>query len=209
MVNDEQNMEESSHPASEQAERDSQQGHEPEQRAAEAAREPEQRAAEAAREPEQRAAEAAREPEQRAAEAAREPEQRAAEAAHEPRQKPAHGGLAAGHGHDDHGFAHVVSVKLLAGVLGALLLLTVLTVTVTKVDLGGQLNLIIAMVIATIKGGLVVTFFMHLLWDKKFNLLVFMTGVLFVILFIGLALTDRKEYQHFIDQHEQAASAQK
>jgi len=108
---------------------------------------------------------------------------------------------AAGHD-DDHGFAHVVSLQLLAGVLGALLVLTVLTVAVTRVNLGGEMNLVVAMLIATIKGALVVTFFMHLLWDKKFNLLVFLTGVLFVILFIGLSLTDRKEYQHLIDQRE-------
>jgi len=107
----------------------------------------------------------------------------------------------------DHGFAHVVSLKILGGVLGSLIALTVLTVAAANVDLGAEWNLVVAMVIATIKAGLVVTFFMHLLWDKKFNLLIFLSGVLFVILFISLALTDRKEYQPLIDQRE-AAQAQ-
>ncbi len=107
-------------------------------------------------------------------------------------------------GHEDHGFAHVVSIPLLAGILGTLLVLTYITYAVTKVDLGGQWNLVVAMVIATIKASLVVTFFMHLLWDKKFNLLVFLSSVLFLILFLSLTLTDRKEYQNLIDQKEAA-----
>ena len=66
---------------------------------------------------------------------------------------------------------------------------------------------VVAMVIATAKASLVVTFFMHLAWDKKFNLVVFLTSVLFLILFLSMALTDRKEYQHFIDQKTEATQA--
>src|SRR5690606_5197309 len=73
------------------------------------------------------------------------------------------------HGHDDHGLAHVTPVWLLFTILGILLVLTVLTVSVTAIDLGQQGNLIVAMLIATVKAALVCTFFMHLLWDKKFN----------------------------------------
>ena len=40
--------------------------------------------------------------------------------------------------------------------------LTVLTVTAIKVDFGPRINLLIAMLIATIKASLVVMFFMHL-----------------------------------------------
>lgn len=105
--------------------------------------------------------------------------------------------------HDPHhGLAHVMPVKLLVGVLAVLLVLTVATVAVTSVDLGSQWNLVVAMVIATIKAVLVCAFFMHLIWDRKFNLLVFMSSVLFLALFLGLALTDRREYQKDIDQRE-------
>jgi cytochrome c oxidase subunit 4 len=99
--------------------------------------------------------------------------------------------------------AHVTPVQLLAVILGILLVLTVITVAVTKVDLGGQWNLVVAMVIATIKASLVVSYFMHLRWDRTFNLLVFLSGVLFLILFLSLTLTDRKEYQPTIELLEQ------
>ncbi len=109
---------------------------------------------------------------------------------------------------EHHGFAHVTPLKLLFGVLGILLVLTVATVAVTSIDLGSQWNLVVAMVIATIKAGLVVTFFMHLLWDKRFHLLVFLSSVLFLILFLGLAIADHKEYQHDIDAKEADMKAQ-
>ena len=41
---------------------------------------------------------------------------------------------------------------------------------------------------------------MHLRWDKKLHLLVFLSSVLFLILFLSMALTDRREYQHDIDK---------
>jgi cytochrome c oxidase subunit IV len=107
----------------------------------------------------------------------------------------------------EHGLAHVTPVKLLVGVFGALTVLTILTVAVTSVDLGSQGNFIVAMIIATIKAGLVMAFFMHLVWDKKFNLTVFLSSFLFVLLFLSLALTDRNEYQVEIDLFEQAQRA--
>jgi cytochrome c oxidase subunit 4 len=104
-------------------------------------------------------------------------------------------------GGHDHGLAHTTPVSLLFGILGALLVLTIATVAVTAVDLGSQGNLVVAMVIATIKAALVVTFFMHLLWDKKFNLILFLTSVLFVILFLSMTAADRGEYQHEVDAY--------
>ena len=106
------------------------------------------------------------------------------------------------HGHGDHashGLAHTMPVWMLGAVLAALMGLTILTVSVTNFDLGSEGNLVVAMVIATIKATLVVTFFMHLLWDKKFHLILFLTAVLFVVLFLSMSITDRGEYQHNID----------
>jgi len=114
------------------------------------------------------------------------------------------------HEHDEnHGLAHTTPVALLAGVLAALLVLTVLTVSVTKFDLGSQGNLVVAMIIATIKAALVVTYFMHLKWDRKVHLVLFLSSVLFVILFLSMALTDRGEYQHSIDQMTEAQAVSK
>ncbi len=124
-----------------------------------------------------------------------------ARAASKPSTSAAH--ATSGHGGGrHHGFAHVLPVKLLVGVLAILLVLTIATVAVTSVDLGSQWNLVAAMVIATIKAGLVGAFFMHLIWDKKFHLMAILTSVLFLILFLGLAVTDHKEYQHEIDAKE-------
>jgi cytochrome c oxidase subunit 4 len=114
-------------------------------------------------------------------------------------------------GHDDHGhghgLAHTMPVWMLVAVLGALMGLTVLTVSVTSFDLGSEGNLVVAMVIATIKAALVVTFFMHLLWDKKFHLILFLTAVLFVVLFLSMSITDRGEYQHNIDLYQSTTAA--
>src|ERR671927_293995 len=81
--------------------------------------------------------------------------------------------VAAGHGHAaphaDHGLAHTTPVILLLAVLGVLMVLTIVTVAVTSIDLGAQGNLVVAMIIATIKAALVVMFFMHLVWDKKLH----------------------------------------
>lgn len=115
----------------------------------------------------------------------------------------AHG--AHGHGgHDDH-FAHTTPMWLLLGVLGALIVLTVMTVGVTMVDLGSQGNFVVAMIIATIKAALVMGFFMHLVWDSKFNVVAFVSSFLFVLLFLSMAVLDRKEYQPVIDTFENAA----
>jgi cytochrome c oxidase subunit 4 len=91
-------------------------------------------------------------------------------------------------------------VRLLILVWAALMVLTVVTVAVTSIDLGGQANLVIAMAIATIKAGLVVTYFMHLRWDRPFHTLVFAGSLLFVSLFISMTLLDKSEYEADIDE---------
>ena len=106
------------------------------------------------------------------------------------------GGHGGGHGE---GFAHTTPLSLLVGILAVLLVLTVLTVSVTSFDLGAQGNLVVAMVIATVKAGLVVTYFMHLRWDRLFHLILFLTSVLFLILFLSMSITDRSEYDRDID----------
>jgi cytochrome c oxidase subunit IV len=109
-------------------------------------------------------------------------------------------------GHD-HGLAHTMPIWMLVAVLGALMLLTLLTVSVTSYDLGSEGNLVVGMVIATVKAGLVITFFMHLLWDKKFHLILFLTAILFVVLFLSMSITDRGEYQQNIDLYQNTTAA--
>ena len=102
------------------------------------------------------------------------------------------------HSQDDHHqLGHTAPLWILWGTLFALLGLTFLTVATGKMDFGSY-NIWIAMGIASVKSILVCFFFMHLWWDKAFNRVLFASGVLFVGLFIGLALLDTRAYRHDI-----------
>jgi cytochrome c oxidase subunit 4 len=94
--------------------------------------------------------------------------------------------------HDDH-IAHTMSVPMLIGVWATLMVFTVLTVVVSQQGLGPQASFTIAMIIATIKAGLVMAVFMHLWWDRKMNVLIFLGSFLFVLLFISMSVTDKSE----------------
>lgn len=96
------------------------------------------------------------------------------------------------HHHAAH--VHVVPANVLLAVWGALMALTVLTVAATWVDLG-SLNLVVALVIATVKAALVVLYFMHMRYDRPFHAVVFLTALAFVALFVILALLDTAAYR--------------
>ena len=70
-------------------------------------------------------------------------------------------------------------------VFAALAVATVITVTVSYLDLNRTQAITVALFIATIKGGLVAAFFMHLLSEEKFiySVLV-LTLVFFIALFV-------------------------
>jgi cytochrome c oxidase subunit IV len=99
--------------------------------------------------------------------------------------------------HDDHGhgMGHVASVKVLLGTWGILMVLTVVTVLVTRVDLGANLNLLVAMAIATVKATLVCLYFMHLRYDKLFHTVIFVSAILLATLFVTFTLMDSHQYQ--------------
>ncbi len=93
---------------------------------------------------------------------------------------------------------HRVPLSLLAAVLLALLVLTLITVSVTLVpwlDLGRSGNLWIALGIATLKATLVALYFMHLRYERPFNAVVLVCALLFVMLFCSLVLMDTRIYQ--------------
>ncbi len=69
--------------------------------------------------------------------------------------------------HDPHG-VHAVPKRVLLTVYSILIFCTILTVVVSKIDLGSG-NIWAALLIAVVKGGLVVMYFMHLRWDSPFN----------------------------------------
>ena len=88
-------------------------------------------------------------------------------------------------------------LRILIGTGVALLFLTWVTVFVAKFDMG-EMNIYVALSVAVVKATLVAMFFMHLRWDRPFNTLVFIGSLVFVMLFIAIALTDTAEYK--IDQ---------
>jgi cytochrome c oxidase subunit IV len=94
-----------------------------------------------------------------------------------------------------HGIAHTATVKVLLSTWITLMILTGITVGATKIDLGANYNLALAMAIAVIKATLVVLFFMHLRYDKLFHSVVIIGGVLAGTLFVGFALMDSNQYQ--------------
>lgn len=102
--------------------------------------------------------------------------------------------------HDEHGhgIAHVAEIKVLLGTWITLMILTILTVTATKIDLGSNYNLALAMAIAVIKATLVVLFFMHLRYDKLFHSVMVIGGLLAASLFVGFALMDSGQYQQTV-----------
>jgi len=68
----------------------------------------------------------------------------------------------ADHAHGEH---PVVPYGL---IFGALMVMTVITVAASRVDLGGKgLNVGLALLIASIKGGLVMAYFMHLKFEQR------------------------------------------
>jgi len=84
---------------------------------------------------------------------------------------------------------HIVTKKQYALIFGILMLLTLATTAIGMIDLG-RLNVVVALVIATIKALLVVLFFMHIYWSSKLNKLVVVSGVVWLALLLWLTLTD-------------------
>ena len=84
---------------------------------------------------------------------------------------------------------HTVSFKTYLSVLIALLFLTVVTVAVAQVNFGAW-NAFIAMFIASVKGALVLLYFMHLKYDDKLYWVIFGSGVFFVVLLFFLTKID-------------------
>ena len=90
-----------------------------------------------------------------------------------------------GHSHDHgHGGAGVY-VKTLV----ALLILTAITVGASYIDFGSG-NIVIALLIATIKASLVALFFMHLRYEKV-NSVIAVAGFLFLGIFLMFCFMDQ------------------
>lgn len=97
--------------------------------------------------------------------------------------------------HDEHSAgAHAVPLYLLVGVWVALMFLTWFTVFIAGIDLG-NINLFVAMAVATVKASLVCLYFMHLRWDNPINAFIFIFSLVCVSLFIFFVLIDTHQYE--------------
>lgn len=95
---------------------------------------------------------------------------------------PDHGEGAEGHQGDHH--VHVVGARVFLNVLVALLILTIITVAISRFDFGSG-NMIMAMLVAAMKASLVMAVFMHLRWDTPINNIFFLGSfVLLSLLFL-------------------------
>ena len=113
-----------------------------------------------------------------------------------------HAAATAGHGHGDshhEEMGHVSPLYQLFAVFAALLVLTAITVYVSRgpYDLG-WMSVFVAIIVATIKAMLVMLFFMHLYYDRRFNMVAFFSGYIFLALFLFFAMLDSGQYQRDI-----------
>ena len=100
----------------------------------------------------------------------------------------------ASHGNHAEGeFAHPMPVWMLLAVFFALTFLTIITVFQASFALGNW-EIWLSMIIASIKATLVMAFFMHMAYDKPFNVIMFLSSFLFVTLFVGFLLMDTNAY---------------
>lgn len=109
-------------------------------------------------------------------------------------------------GHHDGEFSHPAPLSMLFTVFFALLALTVLTVWQSTLDIGAA-ELWITLFIATVKAGLVILFFMHLLWDKPLNAIFFLSSIIFVALFLGFTLMDAQSYHFQVEDRDTLAES--
>lgn len=87
------------------------------------------------------------------------------------------------------GLGHSVDTGLLFKILVTLLVLTIVTVVVSRIDFG-HWNAVIAIVIATVKAGIVGTYFMHLKFEGKVILAYVAYPLVLLFLLIGGSFLD-------------------
>ncbi|MFZ0704948.1 MAG: cytochrome C oxidase subunit IV family protein [Candidatus Korobacteraceae bacterium] len=90
--------------------------------------------------------------------------------------------------HDDE-FTHVVPASLYVGIWATLMVLTLTTVLASFAELGA-FNIVVALLIATIKGTLVVLFFMHLRYSPKLTIAAVIAALFWLFIMFSLTMTD-------------------
>lgn len=84
---------------------------------------------------------------------------------------------------------HIASLGMYFGVFIALLILTFVTVAVSRIDLG-VMNTPVAMLIAIVKAALVILFFMHVIQSTRLTWVVVISAFLWLAVLFGLTFAD-------------------
>jgi cytochrome c oxidase subunit 4 len=82
-----------------------------------------------------------------------------------------------------------VSHRLYTGVWLALVALTVVTVSVSYLDMK-KFTIFTALLIATVKAGLVILYFMHIRYEKLIYAIMILFVLVIYVIFIGLTFVD-------------------
>ena len=85
---------------------------------------------------------------------------------------------------------HIVSVKLYLAIFSALLMMTLATAGAAFIDLGGNLNTSVAMLIAACKALLVILFFMHVRYSSRLTWVFVAAGFFWLMILLALTLAD-------------------
>lgn len=91
------------------------------------------------------------------------------------------------HEHDDH---HIVPFSVNLKVFIALVCLTIITVYTARHMHFGVLNLVVAMLIATVKVVIVMGWFMHLKYEGYLHKVMVATAIIFLALLYGISAID-------------------
>ena len=92
----------------------------------------------------------------------------------------------AAHAHDE---PHIVPMSVFIRVWIALLVLTGITVG-ASVYFPGTIGIIVAMIVTPLKAALILMYFMHLRYEKKVFVYMFMAAMCIFAVFMGLTLID-------------------
>jgi cytochrome c oxidase subunit 4 len=85
---------------------------------------------------------------------------------------------------------HIVSRSVYFVIFGALLVGTLLTVVMAKVDLGSNFNTVVALTIAVVKATLVVLYFMHVRYSSRLTWVIVASGIFWLGILFVLTASD-------------------
>lgn len=113
----------------------------------------------------------------------------------------AHGAHAADEHHDGLGH-HISPLSTYIAVYLGLLVLTVVTVLVSYAELPPAQSIPAAVAVASVKAFLVAAWFMHLKYDKRFNIFIFCAAIWFMAVFFLFTLFDLTSRGAVLEAHD-------